>query len=42
VSVAMTVDKLKGEIELDDSNKYIRQVIDGTVKIANLWVIWLF
>jgi hypothetical protein len=34
VSVAMTVDKLKREIQLDDSYKYIRQVIDGTVKIA--------
>jgi hypothetical protein len=34
VSVAMTVDKLKREIELDDSYKYICQVVDGTVKIA--------
>ena len=34
VSVAMMVDRLKSEIQLDDSYKYIRQVIDGTVKIA--------
>ena len=34
VSVAMTVDKLKREIQLDDSYKYIRQVNNGTVKIA--------
>ena len=34
VSVAMTVDKVKREIQLDDSYKYIRQVNNGTVKIA--------
>ena len=34
VSVAMTVDKLKREIELDISYKYICQVINGSVKIA--------
>ena len=34
MSVAMTVDKLKREIKLDDSYKYIRQVVDGSVKIA--------
>jgi hypothetical protein len=34
VSVAMTVDKLRKEIELDESYKYVRQVIDGSVKIA--------
>ena len=34
VSVAMTVDRLKREIQLDDSYKYIHQVINGTVKIA--------
>ena len=34
VSVAMTVDKLREEIKSDDSYKYIREVIDGTVNIA--------
>jgi len=34
VSVAMTVDKVKREIQLDDSYKYIRQVNNGPVKIA--------
>jgi hypothetical protein len=34
VLVAMTVDKLKREIQLDESYKYIRQVVSGTVKIA--------
>ena len=34
VSVAMTVDKLREEIKLDESYKYIRQIVNGTVKIA--------
>ena len=34
VSVAMTTDKLRKEIQLDESYKYIRQVVNGTVKIA--------
>ena len=34
VSVAMMVDKLGEEIKLDESYKYIRQVVNGTVKIA--------
>ena len=34
VSVAMTMDKLREEIQLDESYKYIRQVVNGTVKIA--------
>ena len=34
MSVAMTADKLREEIKLDDSYKYIHQVVNGTVKIA--------
>ena len=34
VSVAITTDKLKAEIQLDETYKYIRQVISGSVKIA--------
>ena len=34
VSVAMTVEKLKREIQLDESYKYIRQVIEGSVSLA--------
>ena len=34
VSVAMTTDKLRAEIQLDESYKYIRQVVNETVKIA--------
>ena len=34
VSVAMTTDKLRAEIQLVESYKYIRQVVNGTVKIA--------
>ena len=34
VSVAMTTDKLRAEIQLDESYKYIRQVVNGTVKVA--------
>ena len=34
VSVAMTTDKLKSEIQLDEEYKYIRQVISGLVKIT--------
>ena len=34
VLVAMTTDKLKAEIQLDESYKFIRQVVNGTVKIA--------
>ena len=33
VSVAMTTDKLRAEIQLDESYKYIRQAVNGTVKI---------
>ena len=34
VLVAMTTEKLRIKIQLDESYKYIRQVINGTVKIA--------
>ena len=34
LSAAMTTDKLRKEIQLDESYKYIRQVVNGTVKIA--------
>ena len=34
VSVAMTVDRLKEEIQSDESYKYVRQVIIGTVSIS--------
>ena len=34
MSIAMTVDSLCEEIKSDDSYKYVRQVIDGTVNIA--------
>ena len=34
VSLAMTIDKLREEIQSDESYKYIRQVVDGTVQIA--------
>ena len=34
ISVAMTTDKIKSEIQMDSEYKYIRQVICGSVKIA--------
>ena len=34
MSVAMTVDRLREEIKSDESYKYIRQTIVGTVNIS--------